>query len=512
MSCTRGQQTLLSRMRERVAKRADHVAVREQGREFTYAELGTMIASVYRALGQAGRDASAPVGLLLDRSALAYAAMWASIGRGRAYVPLNTSYPHTRLRNIIDQAGIGTVVCDRGSRDLAQALGIDTTCLVVATPSDCAAKPAAVEPPWWEASGGREIAYVLFTSGSTGQPKGVPISYDNLLAFIDNINGMIAYRQDDVCSQVCELSFDFSVHEIYLALLNGCTLCPARRVDLFNPVNYIASRSITVWIAVPSLARVILNNGVPIGDALHDIRVSIFNGEALTAGLAAAWRDAAPNSQIWNTYGPTECTVAVTAQRWSGDPDLIEADVIAIGRPFPDCQAALLGDAQIVTTSAAADGSTGELLLATPQRFAGYIDPSLPSPFVTDDRGTTFYRTGDRVLWRASRLYHLGRVDHQVKIGGHRIELTEIEHRLRRWLKTESLAVIAYPAQRPTELVLFIEGASAPATMSPKALGLPDYMLPKRSVVLDALPTTPHGKLDRAALQSLAEAKPCRAA
>jgi amino acid adenylation domain-containing protein len=507
VSGTGSQQALLTRMREVVTSRAEHVAVREHGRTFTYAELGTMIDCLYRALGEAGRDAGEPIGLLLDRSALAYAAMWASIGHGSAYVPLNTSYPQTRLRNIIGQAGIGTVVCDQDTRDLAQALGIDTAHLVIAAPTECPGDAPAVEQPWWQARTERDVAYVLFTSGSTGQPKGVPISYDNLLAFIDNMNGVIEYLPNDVCSQVCELSFDFSVHEIYLALLNGCTLCPARQIDLFNPAHYIASRSITVWIAVPSLARVILGNDIPIGDSLHGIRISIFNGEALTAGLAAAWRDAAPNAQIWNSYGPTECTVAVTAQRWSGDPELVEAEVIGIGAPFPDCQAALLDDANIVPTSSAPDGSTGELLLATPQRFSGYTDTSLESPFVTDSRGTTYYRTGDHVRWRGGRLYHLGRLDYQVKIGGHRIELMEIEHRLRRFLDIESLAVITHPAQHPTELVLFIEGASAPPTLHAETLGLPAYMLPKRTIVLEALPTNPHGKLDRPALQSLAEAK-----
>lgn len=501
------QQTLLARMRETIIRRADHVAVQEHDRAFTYAEFGALIDRLHRALDQAGPINGEPVGLLLDRSALAYAAMWAAIGHGRAYVPLNTGYPHSRLKNIISQAGIGTVVCDANTHELAQALGIDTARLVIVTPAECSADGAAVPQAWWEARTGRDIAYVLFTSGSTGQPKGVPISYDNLRAFIDNMDAAIEYTEEEVCSQVCELSFDFSVHEIYLALLNGCTLCPARRVDLFNPAHYIASRSITVWVAVPSLARVILNNGVPIGDSLQGIRISIFNGEALTASLAAAWRDAAPNAQIWNSYGPTECTVAVTVQPWSGDSELQEADIIAIGMPFPDCETALLHDAHIVPTSAAADGSAGELLLATPQRFPGYTDPHLTSPFVTDDRGTTYYRTGDRVRWRDGRLYYLGRIDYQVKIGGHRIELLEIEHQLRSCLEIESLAVIACPAQRPTELVLFVEGTSAPPVLQPETLGLPAYMLPKRTVVVDALPTNAHGKLDRAALQSLAEAE-----
>lgn len=503
MPVTGSQQALCTRMHEVISSRAGHVAIREHGREYSYTEFGWMIERLHQALAQADENSTKPVGLLLDRSAIAYAAMWASISLGRAYVPLNTSYPLSRLRNIIDQAGIGSVICDESTRDLAEALGVKSAHLVVAMPDDC---NATAEETWWRASSDGDIAYVLFTSGSTGQPKGVPISYDNLLAFIDNLDAEIEYKEDDVCSQSCELSFDFSVHEIYLALLNGCTVCPARRIDLFNPSNYIDKQSITVWIAVPSLARVILNNAIPVGESLHGIRVSIFNGEALTAGLAAAWHEAAPNSEIWNCYGPTECTVAVTAQRWSDDPELAEADVVSIGVPFPDCKTALLVDETIVTTAVAADGQSGELLLDTPQRFAGYTDPNLASPFVSDDRGNTYYRTGDRVRWRRNKLYHLGRIDYQVKIGGHRIELLEIEHRIRRYLDSESVAVIAHPAQRPTELVLFIEGKSPPKLRA-EALGLPLYMLPQKTVVLESLPTNAHGKLDRTALQSLAESK-----
>lgn len=504
MQAISGQQALCARMHAIISEHADHIAVREHGRDVSYAEFGSMIERLYQELGNSDPGATRPVGLLLDRSAIAYASMWASIGLGRPYVPLNTSYPQSRLRNIIDQADIGSIICDEVTHDLARTLGIDGAELVVAAHSNFSA--ALPEMAWWQTRPGGNIAYVLFTSGSTGQPKGVPISYDNLLAFVDNLNNVIEYRQDDVCSQSCELSFDFSVHEIYLALLNGCTLCPARQIDLFNPAQFIDKQSITVWIAVPSLARVILNNGIPVGKSLHGIRVSIFNGEALTAGLAAAWHDAAPNAAIWNNYGPTECTVAVTAQRWSQDPDLAESGVVSIGKAFADCRAALLDNKTVIPLSSAVDGQAGELLLDSPQRFSGYTDPELPSPFVCDNNGNTYYRTGDRVRWRAGRLYHLGRVDYQVKIGGHRIELLEIEHRIRRFLETDSLAVIAHPPRQPVELVLFYEKPLAPPTLSAEELGLPKFMLPNRTVVVDALPTNAHGKLDRNALHDIAEA------
>ena len=331
----------------------------------------------------------------------------------------------------------------------------------------------------------------------------MPISYDNLHGFIENLDSTIHYDPEDVCSQVCELSFDVSVHEVYLALLNGCTLCPARQIDLFNPSRYVAENGITVWVSVPSLARVALHNGLAVEQALSTLRVSMFNGEALTDRLAVEWQAAAPGSEIWNTYGPTECTVAVTAQRWRGGPDLSEAGVVSIGTAFPDCAPALLVDGEIVPVSAERSGLVGELLLATPQRFDGYLDSSLPSPFIADDGGLSYYRTGDRVLARGNRLFYLDRLDLQVKIGGHRIELLEIEHRLRELLHTEALAVIAHPRRLPTKLVLFLCGKPETPKLTSEGLGLPDYMVPHRCILIDSLPVTAHGKLDREALREL---------
>ena len=152
-----------------------------------------------------------------------------------------------------------------------------------------------------------------------------------------------------------------------------------------------------------------------------DIEID-FNGEALTSHLARDWSAATRGADLWNTYGPTECTVAVSAQPWRDDPDLSQAGVVSIGTAFPDCKAALLDGDDIVPVGPQSSSLVGELLLATPQCFDGYLDPALPSPFITDDAGLKYYRTGDRVLARGARLFHLGRLDHQVKIRGHRID------------------------------------------------------------------------------------------
>lgn len=502
MSPQASQQLLLSRLHHIVQQHGDAVAVREpNGDCLTYNDFALLAAQLRMALDQPDIEPGEPIGLLLERSGAAYAAMWAAVSLGRAYVPLNTSYPQSRLAEIMKQAGISQVVATTKTAPTAQKLGINGPHLIIADDPELATTSDA--DAIWHAANASDVAYMLFTSGSTGKPKGVPISYDNLWAFTENIAATIGYRPGDVCSQVCELSFDFSVHEIYLALLAGATLCPARAIDLFNPAQYVERNAITVWISVPSLARVVLANGPAVNERLASIRLSIFNGEALTGRIAAAWQQAAANTAVWNNYGPTECTVAVTAQLWRDEPDMEEADVVSIGTPFPGCRTAIGADGVVTTTEAASDGLVGELLLAGPQRFDGYLDSTLASPFVVDG-DTTWYRTGDRVRWRNQRLYHLGRLDHQVKIGGHRIELLEIEYRLRQCVDQDDMAVIAYPQTQPTELILFV---TTPIESKPTAetSGLPAYMVPKRVLTVPSLPVNAHGKLDRQGLHRLAQ-------
>ena len=501
MSRSTGRRALLERMRAQIAARGERTAVRFPNGSATYSDFCRLIGSLCRELRSDERVQHGPIGLLLDRSVTAYAAMWAAIAVGRPYVPLNTKYPLARLRSIVRQAGAEVAVCTQTGRDVLCRLGIAPENAIVTKTQKRASATGATRIDWTESEGDEGWAYILFTSGSTGDPKGVPVSYDNLHSFVENMDSTIAYHPEDVCSQVCELSFDVSAHEIYLALLNGCTLCPAREIDLFNPARYVADKGITVWVSVPSLARVALRNGLAIGQALRTLRLSVFNGEALTNRLAGQWQAAARGSEIWNTYGPTECTVAVTTQRWRDDPGLSEAGVVSIGTAFSDCVAALLVDDEVVPVSRERNELVGELLLATPQRFDGYLNSNLPTPFITDNDGREYYRTGDQVLAKGDQLFYLERLDLQVKIGGHRIELLEIEHRLRELLCTDMLAVVAHPRRHPTQLVLFLTDERRAPKLTGEELGLPSYMVPHRCIVIDSLPVTAHGKLDRDALR-----------
>ena len=491
---SRARAALLDRMRETLDTHGGRTAIRTYTARMSYREFGRLVGGLTQEL-QRERGG---VGLLLDRSATAYAAMWASVAVGRPYVPLNPREPPNWLRSIAQQAKVTTVICTESSRDAASALDVARDDIVEA-------ERLTHSNDWATSDRDDRVAYICFTSGSTGKPKGVPISYENLGAFINNVEALVDYRSDDVCSQFNEISFDMSVQDIYLALLKGAAICPASQTDIFNPARYVARNEVTVWSSVPSLAQLALrhNSLRALQDCLATLRLSNFNGEVLTSAIARGWR-AATSGEILNSYGPTEATVAVSTQRWVDQPATEEAGAVSIGTVFPDCKVALLDDG---STTAVADGGsrTGELLLAGPQVFEGYLDANLPSPFTTVD-GTKYYRTGDHVLARAGRLYFLGRADWQVKIRGYRIEILEVEHHIQRHLGSQALAVVPFPRRQPTALVLYLAGDHEPPGLADVWLDIPHYMRPRRVVLVDALPLTAHGKLDRDALIKRLEA------
>lgn len=484
-----------------VKNNPDRPAVVEAGRSYSYIELLSLVYDLY--LATKNRKPSGPIGLYAGRSILSYAGMWAAIFLGLPYVPLNPSFPKKRLQQIISQCDLNMIICEGKYREVLEALvpGMQLCCcdtgkLSAKRDIDKLAVPKPIAT--------QDMAYILFTSGSTGMPKGVPVSYANLLAFITNVNKRIKYRPSDRVAQVCETSFDVSGHEIYLALLNGASLHPARSIDLFNPVQYIQKNKLTVWHSVPTLANVAVSSSLLKEGCLDSLRISIFNGESLTKSLAGQWQKAASSGQIWNFYGPTECTVAVSCEQFSNDDTAIcSGNNIAIGSFFDGCDCAILNDGVIVQHNDFSDGMNGELLISGIQTFDGYIGQNFESPFIHDKDNKKYYRTGDLVCWKNHRFFVLGRNDHQVKIGGHRIELMEVEHELKDFFKTELLAVLAFPEDKPNTLLLCSEVRLDLTTIMQNHTSLPKYMIPGKSVFIETLPKNQSGKIDRKALMLL---------
>ncbi len=360
------------------------------------------------------------------------------------------------------------------------------------------------------------LAYLMFTSGSTGVPKGVAVSHANVRALISRLAARYRLTSADRLSQMFDLTFDLSVFDQFMAWEAGaCLVCPSR-ADVVNPARFIREHELTVWFSVPSVAMFMRRLGSLAPGSFPSLRWSLFCGEPLPLELAEAWSAAAPGSTLENLYGPTEVTVACTVYRWRGEesrPHCIHG-IVPIGEPFAGLDV-MLADPALHEVPV---GEPGELLMAGDQVTLGYWNDTerTAAAFVTPPATpVTYYRTGDLVTRRTpdAPLSYLGRLDHQVKILGHRVELLEIEAALRAATGRDSVAAVAWPrtGSGAAGVVAFIAGGGVDAAGVRTVLAsrLPPYMVPRQIREMPALPLNSNGKIDRRALEAiLAEAAP----
>jgi amino acid adenylation domain-containing protein len=351
-----------------------------------------------------------------------------------------------------------------------------------------------------------DIAYIIFTSGSTGAPKGVMIPAGALRQYVGAVSAVLGLRASDRVLGIAELSFDVSAHNMFATWEAGAALHILPASATLNVVKFARQFRLTVWNSVPSMAGMLRQVKALAPGSLPDLRVTAFGGEALPAAIVEAWRVAAPHSAIFNVYGPTEATIGCVAQEIGAPMPLTPGrDVIAIGQPFPGIEA------RIVDTHGQTlpDGMPGELLLAGAQLAAGYLGkPELTAQRFPIIDGKRCYRTGDHALRDAAgRIHCLGRIDNQVKILGHRIELDEIDTHLRSASGIDMVSSVAWPLLQGTAhgIVAFVgaEDIDHGALLGALKARLPAYMVPHRVLALPALPLNPSGKVDRQALQRL---------
>jgi amino acid adenylation domain-containing protein len=509
------------------------------GSLLTYAELHDAAARLAGAVrmardgdgaSEAGANKSRQCGLLVNRTATAYAAVLASLMTGSAYVPLNPQFPPDRLRHMLLSSAIDTVVVDRASATAAGPL-LES----VARPLNVLVADAV--SPQWPMRGPRhrylgradieraapagpiadrsreDGAYLLFTSGSTGTPKGVLISNDNALAYIMNASRRYRPTPDDRFSQLFDFSFDLSVHDMFLAWSAGACLYCAPEGSLIGMGDFIRRCGLTFWFSVPSTAAFMRRVRMLKPGSFPSLRWSLFCGEALPTGLAASWQEAAPNSTVENLYGPTEATIAFTAYRLPR-PRPLELDAMPtapIGMPLTGQQAMIIDEEGELARA----GEPGELCLGGSQVAAGYwhapeqTAARFKPPAGEDAAATRWYRTGDRaVMHREHGLVFLGRMDRQAKIRGHRVELMEVEHALRLAAATDSVAAIPWPLDADglaLGLVGFVAGSQSTAAeiLACCRERLPDYMVPSHIHRVTSWPLNANGKTDYAALTSV---------
>jgi len=476
-----------------------------------------------RAILEVTEGAAQRVGVFAYRSEVAYTATLGALSSGAAFVPLNPNFPPEKTASMIRQAALDAIVVDRVCVQAFQkvlpllescppVLAPDVEQLDVPrviTPSKQAIEaclPLENLPPVLP----DDIAYLLFTSGSTGEPKGVPVTHANVLHYLACLQERYKIVPEDRFSQTFEQTFDLSVHDLFLAWQGGACVCSASTVDLLAPTRFINKHQITVWFSVPSVPAQMRKRNTLTPDSLPSLRLSLFCGEPLPEASADLWQKAAPNSLVENLYGPTELTIACLVHRWNPEtsPAACVNGIVPIGRPLAGLGAVLVDEDLNILT---APDASGELCVSGPQTTPGYWrNPAqtaqrfmdLPiSPF----ESRRFYRTGDRVLRMSNGEYaFLGRTDHQIKILGHRVELGEVEAALRTDPGVGEAAALAWPVEDGVAkgIVAFVAGANLDAAALKALAGkhLPPYAIPQQVFVIPDMPHNANGKINRQAL------------
>lgn len=482
-----------------VQRDPDRIALEVEGRSFSYRELEERSNALANNLVAAGAEGQRVAFAARRDGPWAYVAILAILKAGASCVPLLPEGPIQRWTMMMERCGARFILGSPEPSTIEVAFRSQRADL-----HWCAAHAEEQRLGIFEP---REIladseAYVMFTSGSTGGPKGVSVLRRNVAAYLRQFLSVYAFVPQDRFSQHFALPFDLSVHDLFVTWTSRACLCVPADAGGLRAAAWARRERITVWFSVPSLAAVMRRTRALVPGSLPDLRYSFFCGEPLLWELVADWQQAAPNSRVVDLYGPTEATIAITAYEVSGLASK-EGGLVPIGRPFGT-------NLTMLDRLDGMDESEGELLLGGDQVAAGYINApeATTRSFIrmpgVDGR---WYRTGDHVRMRADGvLQFIGRVDHQLKILGHRIEPGEVDETLVMVLDGGNAVTVPVVLNGVTRLVTYIDvPADVNALLEHLREQLPAPFVPERIAVLDELPRTPNGKWDRPRLIRLAQ-------
>jgi len=448
-----------------------------------------------------------PIVIADDPGAGACATIAAAQALGRAYVPLSASHPATRIQQILAAVEPALIVqSDRTATRMAEVLSGRYPLLTISRQLDNLSWARPPEPVVSGASPiNSDIAYVMFTSGTTGRPKGVPVRTESLMAYLDVATKHFGVQPGDRASHFFELTFDLSVHDIFVTLLGGGTLVVIPAEQRILPARFLREKEISHWFSVPSAAESLHRVGALRPGIFPHLRQTLFCGEPLRWPVTEAWQTAAPDSSIVNLYGPTEATIAISyyvvPRRRSRSNDIY--GIVPIGQVFEGQHGRILSRPE-----AGERPNRGELWLSGSQVISGYLDAGDGhDAFASGPDGVTWYRTGDAVERDGDGLLHfVGRIDHQLKISGYRVEPAEIEDAIHRAFPACRSVVVRCDQGKRRGLVAAIfceegDGPAASAVREACASRLPSYMIPAHVVELASWPVNANGKIDRAAVR-----------
>ncbi|MFP7170278.1 D-alanine--poly(phosphoribitol) ligase subunit DltA [Terribacillus sp. 7520-G] len=422
----------------------------------------------------------------------------ACVKAGHPYIPVDTSIPMERVRLIVEKSGAGLVI---DTTD--KVLEVDNAAILHTADIQLEKEEPIGRENWVD---GDEVFYIIYTSGSTGNPKGVQVTAANLQSFTDWMTGDFPLGEGKVFLNQAPFSFDLSVMDFYPALQNGGTVHALDKEVINKPkllFENLVRSGIQNWISTPSFVQMCLPNQDFNAAMLPELETFLFCGEVLPLTVARELKERFPNAKIFNTYGPTEATVAVTSMEVTGEL-LVKDEALPVGFPKPDMRILVVDE----TGTPLPDGEKGELVLAGPSVTKGYLgEPLLTEKAYGIVEGMPAYRTGDAGVIKDGMVYCQGRLDYQIKLHGYRMELEEIEFHLNQSVYIESAIIIPHA---PNEEIEYLIAAVVPkehdfdkeyqltaAIRKDLALRLPAYMIPRKFTYHEVIPMTMNGKADR---------------
>ena len=489
---------ILTPFKESIYRYEKCAALNIAGEEYTYRQLGERVSAIRCAIRCLGAKEQI-AGIAVHDDIDTYAAIFALWMEGMAYVPLHPNQPIERNKGIVKQVRTKIVL---DSSDQSPFDAINTKKL--------SWEESNLFLDDWAPADDSELAYILFTSGSTGVPKGVTINRCNIATFLDSFwQTGIQIDHTDRCLQAFDLTFDVSIQSFLVALTRGACLftVPYGMVKYLYVAQLIQQYRITFGAMAPSMLTYLH----PYFDELDamSLKVCILTAEACPTDLMEDWFQCAKNTEIYDFYGPTEATIYCTYYKLSRtESNLSENGIISIGHPLANIHVIILGENNEIIT----DDTKGELCVSGNQVTQGYWDnpeKNNESFFEKEVDGVTrrYYHTGDLCyLHPSGNIMYCGRIDQQAKIQGFRVELGEIEYHAREYYNRQRrvVALAFQNTAKLTEIALFVESVDEDADplLAYLRSKLPGYMVPTRIIYRSSFPLNSSDKIDRKQLKS----------
>ena len=493
--------TIVDLFEAQVQKTPDNIALKLESESISYQSLNERANQLAHYLIKEGVGQESLIGICINRSVNMIVAILGVIKSGAAYVPIDPTYPEDRINYILKDSACKYVLTNQKSKAVlaeasnTQVISLDETAAAIKKQSSNNLS-LEISPS--------NLLYVIYTSGTTGKPKGVLLEHENLVRLFVNEQALFDFNEKDVWTMFHSFCFDFSVWEMYGALLHGGRLVlisEETQKDTVSYANLLATEGVTILNQTPTAFNVLQEQALAEELSLK-LRSVIFGGEALNPSRLMKWNQRYPDCQLINMYGITETTVHVTYKEITSVD--IEKEKSNIGKPIPTLSCYVLDR----EGNLAPYGIVGELYVEGAGVARGYLNrPELteerfiPNPF--DDGKSRLYKTGDLAKWLPNGdLEYLGRIDDQVKIRGYRIELGEIENALLSHPSVNNGVVIKAPGE-DHHLVAYYTSASALTSAPLRSYleeKLPAYMVPSFFVALEEFPVTSNGKVNKKAL------------